>query len=224
LNQAIDGSRRVPGQETRERLLDVAEELFAEHGAEAVSLRRINSEAGLNPAAVHYHFGSRDGLVEAVVLRRMHELNERRHELLARVETGRWPLDVRHLVRILVQPLAELLATGPDEGRRYLAVLSGLYQTRTGSVHALASRYFGASLGRWVELLAELRPDLPRPVLLARVDLAARTLLSGLSAPPASAPRPRALRSDARVEVLIDFLTGALSAPASDPPDDGETT
>ncbi|GGV45652.1 hypothetical protein GCM10010261_20120 [Streptomyces pilosus] len=51
---------------TRDRLLNAAEKLFLEHGVNQVSVRAINSEAGLNPGAVHYHFGSRDGLVAAL--------------------------------------------------------------------------------------------------------------------------------------------------------------
>ena len=48
--------------DTKEQILNAAEKLFAEHGIEAVSLRSIISEAGVNLAAIHYHFGSREGL------------------------------------------------------------------------------------------------------------------------------------------------------------------
>ena len=63
---------------TREKLLDTAEELFAEHGLAGVSLRTINAEAGLSPAALHYHFGTQQALVEALLERRMPSLMERR--------------------------------------------------------------------------------------------------------------------------------------------------
>ena len=52
---------------TRERLLDVAEELFAEKGIAATSLRTLTTAAETNLAAVHYHFGSKNGLVDAVL-------------------------------------------------------------------------------------------------------------------------------------------------------------
>ena len=57
----------MPRPSTREKLLDCAEELFAEHGLEGVSLRTINAEAGLSPAALHYHFGTKDRLVEVLL-------------------------------------------------------------------------------------------------------------------------------------------------------------
>jgi AcrR family transcriptional regulator len=64
-------------------LLDAAERLVAEHGAERVSVRSINVAAGRNPAAVHYHFGSKRGLLRAVLDRRMPELHRRRDALMA---------------------------------------------------------------------------------------------------------------------------------------------
>ena len=54
---------------TRDKLLDCAEDLFGRHGLEGVSLRTINAEAGLSPAALHYHFGSKQLLVEALLFR-----------------------------------------------------------------------------------------------------------------------------------------------------------
>ena len=56
---------------TKEQILDVAERMFAESGVHGVSLRAIIAEAGVNLAAVHYHFGSKDALVEAVFERRV---------------------------------------------------------------------------------------------------------------------------------------------------------
>ncbi|MGK0187084.1 MAG: AcrR family transcriptional regulator [Verrucomicrobiales bacterium] len=71
---------------TRVRLLDVAERLFAEKGFEAVSLRHITAEAEANLAAVHYHFGSKEALVAAVIQRWIKPLNKKRLQLLEKVE------------------------------------------------------------------------------------------------------------------------------------------
>ncbi|MGO4839574.1 TetR/AcrR family transcriptional regulator, partial [Rhizobiaceae sp. 2RAB30] len=64
--------------DTRERLMDVAERLFAELGYSNVSTRNIADEANANSAAVHYHFGSKDGLLDAVFRRRLDPLNRER--------------------------------------------------------------------------------------------------------------------------------------------------
>ena len=63
------------GPETRGRILDAAEALFVEHGLEATSMRMITALAGVNLAAVNYHFGSKENLIQEVFRRRLGELN-----------------------------------------------------------------------------------------------------------------------------------------------------
>src|SRR6478735_927974 len=71
---------------TKTRILDAAERLFVEHGFEATSLRSLTSAAGVNLAAVNYHFGSKEELFQAVLTRRLDPMNQERIELLGRVE------------------------------------------------------------------------------------------------------------------------------------------
>jgi len=74
-------------QSTKERLLNAAERLFAERGFAAVSIRDLSGEAGVNVAAVNYHFQSKDNLYAAVLLRRVQPTKKRIMEALARVPT-----------------------------------------------------------------------------------------------------------------------------------------
>jgi AcrR family transcriptional regulator len=69
-------------QDTAVALLDAAEVAFAEHGVDAVSLRAIMRAAGVNTAAIHYHYGSRDELARAVLKRVLNPLQTRRLQLL----------------------------------------------------------------------------------------------------------------------------------------------
>ena len=66
-----------PG-DTKERILDSAEKLFADAGFDGTSLRGITAGAGVNLAAVHYYFGSKEALVQAVLARRLEPINRRR--------------------------------------------------------------------------------------------------------------------------------------------------
>ncbi|NWG13415.1 MAG: TetR/AcrR family transcriptional regulator, partial [Acidobacteria bacterium] len=96
--------------ETKHRILDAAERLFAERGFDAASLRAITAAAGVNLAAVNYHFRSKDELIRAVLARNMAPLNARRLELLDAFEAraqGR-PVPVEHVVRALISPMLEL--------------------------------------------------------------------------------------------------------------------
>lgn len=69
---------KMPGSSqfsTKQRILEAAEDLFARHGFTGTSLRQVTSAAKVNLAAVNYHFGSKDHLIEEVLRRRLDELN-----------------------------------------------------------------------------------------------------------------------------------------------------
>src|ERR1700676_2745157 len=71
-----------PKIETKQRILDSAERLFADRGFEATSLRSIIADAKVNLAAVHYHYHSKDALLDAVILRRVSPVNRERLRML----------------------------------------------------------------------------------------------------------------------------------------------
>src|SRR6187397_2979390 len=71
---------------TKDRILDAAEALFMEHGFEATSMRALTAAAGVNLAAVNYHFGTKEVLFQAVLVRRLDPMNQQRVELLTRLE------------------------------------------------------------------------------------------------------------------------------------------
>jgi len=76
----------MAGEDTRERLLNAAEQLFAEHGVSGTTLRALTKAANVNLAAVHYHFGGKEGLLDAVVERRATPMNQERLRELYELE------------------------------------------------------------------------------------------------------------------------------------------
>src|SRR5437762_12824734 len=76
---------------TKEKILDTAEALFMEHGFEATSLRAITTAAGVNLAAVNYHFGSKEELFQMVLTRRLDPMNQQRVDLLTALERAAAP-------------------------------------------------------------------------------------------------------------------------------------
>lgn len=151
---------------TRERLLTVAERLLLESGYDAVSARAINSAAGMNPAAVHYHFGSKDALIAALLETRLAPVWQRRLDELAERGRAGWVPTVPELVDLVVNPFAELAAD--PVGRLRLRLLAMVVLERKEPVWT--SRWFG--LRPWIELLREARPE------LSKTEAAQRWLLA----------------------------------------------
>src|SRR5437879_1658789 len=101
--------------DTRERILQTAEKLFAEQGYAATSLRQIIGKAGVNVAAIHYHFGSKEDLLDELVHRKAEPVNRERLVRLDRVEAianGR-PPSVEEILAAFLTPTAEVAEANP---------------------------------------------------------------------------------------------------------------
>lgn len=193
---------------TREKLLDCAEELFAHHGLEGVSLRAINAEAGLSAAALHYHFGTKQALVEALLERRMPALMERRRILLDRLASGPTPVSARHVLEALLRPQAEMLAEGGEAGLRYLRLIHRLQADGDLDPRFVVERYRGG-VERLLPLFQQALPALPQSVVQLRMGLAINVMLRSLAHDYAASE----LDLETHVSALLDFLTGAMEAP-----------
>lgn len=102
------------------RLVEAAERLFARRGIDAVSLAEITAEAGLrNTGAVHYYFGGREQLLEAIVESHRAEVDRRREELLDGLEAA-GETNYPALVRALIEPLVDKL--DDERGRDFLSI------------------------------------------------------------------------------------------------------
>ncbi|MCW2512357.1 MAG: transcriptional regulator, TetR family [Mycobacterium sp.] len=105
--------RNASGESTRVMLMEVAERLFATRGIEAVTLREIQQAAGQsNTSVIRYHFGSRDGLIRALISYRQASLGADRREMLASMREQGKEADPRAVVWLLARPLANSIANG----------------------------------------------------------------------------------------------------------------
>lgn len=195
-------------RDARGQILHTAERLIAERGPD-VSLREIAAAAHQrNNSAVHYHFGSRDALIEAVIEARMTVLEARRLELLAEYEAaGR--SDVRALVELLVLPLADLRAEGVTHYCRFLEAVR--------SHPAVAGRERLADTGmpavRIIVGRLDRALDLPPPTRRQRLAAMATVLFALLA--DLERAEPTVPDAAARVGGIVDMLVGLLTAPST---------
>src|ERR1700679_3759938 len=99
--------------DTRQKLLDTAERMFAEQGYGAVSLRQIIADAEVNLAAIHYHFGSKQELLDEVIMRRAGPVNRERLARLERLEAKPAARAVEQVLEAFLMPMAEVAEKHP---------------------------------------------------------------------------------------------------------------
>jgi len=112
-----------------ERILDAAEELFALHGYDGVTLRQIARRAGVDVALASYHFGKKLDLFQAVFERRAAFLNQARRDALHRcqreaAESGEAGPTLEQIIEAFLRPLELAQETGDTGWRHYLALIA----------------------------------------------------------------------------------------------------
>lgn len=154
--------------DTKEKILDTAERLFAEHGFSGTSLRGIIGEAGVNLASVHYHFHSKESLLEAVVLRRVEPVNAVRLALLDECERAAvgGPLELEAVLKAFLVPTLQV-ARGSG-GVTFVKLMGRLY-AEGEHLPRIFGAHFGHLLKRFGEALRRALPDLPPGELFWRV-------------------------------------------------------
>jgi AcrR family transcriptional regulator len=163
-----------PNFSTRERILGVAETLFARHGFAGASLRQVTAAAKVNLAAVNYHFGSKESLIEEVFRRRLDELNRHRLAALAAVATnpGRQLEDV---LDAFIRPALEQSMDSAG-GAAFVRVLARAYAEHDERLRRFLSDNYGYVLREFATAFARLLPHLRKDELYWRLDIVAGAL------------------------------------------------
>jgi AcrR family transcriptional regulator len=189
---------------TQVRLLDAAERLIGDRGVDGVSLRAINADAGSNVAAAHYHFGSKEGLVRAVLARRMSVLAEERYALLAPLEDDPTP-SLRQVAEVFALPLYELSRRA--DGMDYVRFLSALDRMGGEWLHIL-DEAFAPQSERLRPVLARATPELDDARRDLRLGVAGATLLHLLASADRYSGR---LAADGYRDEVIGVITSILA-------------
>lgn len=198
--------------EARLAITRAAEELFAAQGIEGPSLREIARTAGQgNTNAAQYHFGDRDGLLQAVLDRHRDGIERGRAELLDVAEAAE-PVEPRALSSALVVPLVAELSN-PDGGAAYLQILAEVMARPTRFADALAAHWRTPSIRRWSRLVEPILP----PEAVGRPLHRRFAVIRFVHGELASRARERGGRGDHRLFTshLVDLVTAMLGAPVT---------
>jgi AcrR family transcriptional regulator len=203
-----------PQHETRTRILEAAEELFMQHGFEGTSMRLLTAKAGVNLAAVNYHFGSKDALIEALFRRRLDPMNAERIAALDALED----FSPENIIRAFVGPSLRLIEDAKAGGRNFIRLLGRTYTEPAKQVRALIGQMYAPTMERYKAALERAMPQMPRDELVWRMHFMFGTLAYTLAATDTvqliAGCKPED-RHDARLleERLTAFLAAGLLAP-----------
>lgn len=146
----------------RDRILEVAERLFAEYGMTGVGLRAITQEAQVNLASIAYHFGSKDGLLEALFAQRAAPIAEERLRLLALACEQKNPPELEKILDAFLRP-SLTLGVEPRFGGPAFVKLRARLGTEPKSIsRKILSKAFDRSSRQFIDALARTLPKMPR--------------------------------------------------------------
>lgn len=195
---------RRPDINGRELLVDAALRLFADEGVDAVSIRAVNREAGLGPASMHYHFGTKDALVDAVVHlhgdRIAEAITALGHELLATSNK----VSARDIVTMFAAPYLDLISEHPESGHNWVKLVAQLVQSDPERVDSSATDKVARAAA------ARVYPDVPPKEINRALRMCFLLLVTQLAQ---ISPKSRGKSSQSvDLDLLIDFLSGGLDA------------
>jgi len=142
------------GEALREHILDAAEELFAEHGFDGVTVRQVTRKANVDVALAHYYFGTKRGLFDSVFLRRAAILNDARLKAIDdyQINPGAGGATIEGFIQAFLDPVIERWAKGGTGWKNYLAIVAQVNNTPKWGGETMA-RYFDPVIHRLIDAL-----------------------------------------------------------------------
>ncbi|MFN2366985.1 MAG: TetR/AcrR family transcriptional regulator [Desulfurivibrionaceae bacterium] len=205
--------------DTRTRILDVAEELFADKGYRGTSMRAITARAEVNLAAVNYHFGSKQGLVTEVIERRLVPLNRLREQNLNAVrEKAAKIKKIPELERVLlafIEPTLMLPESTPG-AKNFITLISRAMADTDQTAREIFVRNMKQIITLFYNCLAEALPEISPDVLYWRLNFVIGALSHTMrSIDKCPVPMAEGVPHDSRslVKLLLPFIRAGMEAP-----------
>ena len=168
---------------TREKIILAAERLFAEVGFGAASMREITESAGVNLAAVNYHFSSKEGLLNELMKRRILPMNKKRLALLKKFEdeAGLDPIPLRKIFVAFLEPFFDVGAPGGKPDLIFVGMLARAFSERPEFAKQVYTRYFKHIQAAFIEALQATCPLLSKQDMQWRFHFALSLMMASMS-------------------------------------------
>jgi len=205
--------------DTKQRILDAAEALFADKGFAETSLRALTQAADVNLAAVHYHFGSKERLFVQVLGRIIAPVNAERLHLFDELEAKTSELQLEDVLRAFLQPAMALAACG-DERATHLRQLMGRLQSQSSKMQEEFKEIFREVIMRFAALISRTVPGLEPATLVWRIHFLIGSMVFTFGDPQGIEQMSQGMckvdGGSAHCEQMVTAFAGAFRAPAPD--------
>ncbi|HAS61721.1 MAG TPA: TetR family transcriptional regulator [Vibrio sp.] len=201
---------------TKDKILDVAEALFAEHGFNDTSLRTITSKAGVNLASVNYHFGDKKTLVRAVLDRYLEAFMPAVSDALITLNLNS-NISMNQVFEALRAPLMSLNHVRPNGTSRFMLLIGRGYTDVQGHLRWFITTRYQGTLALFVESVLKANPALSREELFWRLHFTLGTCVFTMASSQALAEIARndygqTVDAQSVLDQLIPYLAAGVSA------------
>ena len=206
-------------KDTVERILDAAEALFSEKGFAETSLRNITTKAGVNLAAVNYHFGSKKSLIQAVFARYLTPFSHQFSDQLDVIELQHNTPE--QLLKLLVITLAKSGLEKPEKFGVFMRLLGLAYSQGQGHLRKFLTSEYGEVFARYMKEVNRITPELSPKERFWRINFmlgAAVFTMSSVDSLVAMENHDLGTQSDVKdvISQLMPFLASGLMAVDND--------
>ena len=218
-----EDGRLVRGEATRERVVDAAERLFADHGFDAVSIRQIAAEAGVTLGVVGFHSGSKEDLFTTILKRRVDAVSAARRERLAILKTSGNPIELNGLMAAYIEPYIDFAANG---GRQWFAYARLIAHVSTDTRwYPTVRELYDPVAHEFIEEISAMYPQAGRKEVAAALVMSVAAMLStvastvrmeSLARRDGDLPSESVERLEQHRRTLIDFCTGGIESAISE--------
>ncbi len=203
--------------DTKTRILDTAEQLFADNGFTATSLRMITTEAGVNLAAVNYHFGSKEALLAEILGRRFRPINQERLELLDAAEAGDSTLKLEQILQAFLSPPFRAMLGSGEKGVKFMQLIGRTHSETNQKIQGMFFQLFEVVVRRFAEAFHRALPDLSEDEVRVRmlfvIGAMAHTMALSHKLPWFSKKIDQKPFNDMVLTNLIQFAVSGMRAP-----------
>lgn len=220
----VDRTRPRSSPETKDRIVLAAESLFMEQGYAATTLRAITEQAGVNLAAVNYHFGSKEALIRDVFDRRLGPVNQARLDHLERLEAeaaGR-RLQVEEVLEAMIAPALHWSRDPSRRGGDFLRLLGRALSEPADTMKRILPMHYRRVVLRFKDAFARSLPHIPEPELVWRMHFTFGAMAYAMGGNDAlqliaTCEAEGADDAEAIMRRLVPFLAAGLDAPLANP-------